>query len=153
MTFFVGVCSLFSCPTETRWYDHFVWKFGTHRCTRSWRRNRRAAHEVLTKVVVRDYQPIYRKEAILLAVAMLENPDALYKHLQRSSASATFSILYDSPALENEHDKTLTGIHTFIDRLSAASAPGAHLVDVFPWMVYIPERYEPLSFIKHSPFG
>ena len=78
---------------------------------------------------------------------MLENPDALYKHIQRSSASATVSILYDSPTFENEHDKSLTGIHAFIDRMSAASAPGAHLVDVFPWMVYIPERYESISSI------
>jgi hypothetical protein len=74
---------------------------------------------------------------------MLETPDALDKHIQRSSASATMSILYDYPTLENdEHDKTLTGIHAFIDRLSAASTPGAHLVEVFPWMIHIPERYD-----------
>jgi hypothetical protein len=78
---------------------------------------------------------------------MLETPEALDKHIQRSSASATISILYDSPTFENEHDKTLSGIHAFIDRMSAASAPGAHLVDVFPWMVYIPERYEPIVWI------
>ena len=71
---------------------------------------------------------------------MLENPDASDKHFQRSSASATMSILYDYPTLENEHDKTLTEIHAFIDRLSAASAPGAHLVELFPWMIHIPMR-------------
>ncbi|KAH9990619.1 cytochrome P450 [Russula vinacea] len=107
----------------------------------AWRRTRRAAHEVLTKEAVRDYHPILCKEATLLAVAMLENPDASDKHFQRSSASATMSILYDYPTLENEHDKTLTEIHAFIDRLSAASAPGAHLVELFPWMIHIPMRF------------
>jgi hypothetical protein len=72
---------------------------------------------------------------------MFENPHALDKHIQRSSASATMSILYDYPSLENEHDETLTKIHTFIDRLSAATAPGAYLVELFPWMIYIPVRY------------
>ena len=113
----------------------------------SWRRTRRAAHEILTKVAVRDYHPVFCKEAILLAVAVLESPDALDKHIQRSSASATMSILYDYPTLENEHDKTLTGIHAFIDRISAASTPGAHLVEVFPWMIHIPERYESILFV------
>jgi hypothetical protein len=91
-------------------------------------------------VVVRDYHPVFCKEANLLAAALLKNSDVLDKHIQRSSASATMSILYDYPTLENEHDKTLTGIHTFIDRMSAAAAPGAHLVELFPWMVHIPER-------------
>ncbi len=80
---------------------------------------------------------------------MLENPHGLDKHIQRSSASATMSILYDYPTLENENDKTLTKIHAFIDRLSAATAPGAYLVELFPWMIHIPERYESISFIVH----
>ena len=90
--------------------------------------------------MVRDYHPIYRKEAIILASSMLKNPKAVSKHLQRASASATLSILYDYPTLEDEHDKTLAEIGTFVDHLSAAIAPGAHLVESFPWMMYIPER-------------
>ena len=57
------------------------------------------------------------------------------------------SILYDYPTLENEHDETLAQIHAFIDRVSAAAAPGAHLVDLFPWMIHIPERYGSTLFI------
>jgi hypothetical protein len=119
----------------------FFQKFRTYRFACSWRRTRRVAHEVLTKAVVSDYHLVYRKEAIILAVAILKNPNAFDKHVQRCSASATMSILYDYPTLENEDDKTLTGIHMFINHLSAASAPGAHLlVELFPWMIYIPER-------------
>jgi hypothetical protein len=98
-------------------------------------------------VVVRDYHPVFCKEAILLAAAILENPDAMDKHIQRSSASATMSILYDYPTLENEHDKTLAGIHAFNERMSAAAAPGAHLVELFSWMVHIPERWGSILFI------
>jgi hypothetical protein len=112
---------------------------------RRWRRTRRAAHEVLTKVAVRDYHPVFCKEAVLLASAILDNPDALEKHIQRSSASSTMSILYDYPTLENEDDETITQICAFIDRMSAASAPGAFLVELFPWMIHIPERYESIS--------
>ncbi|KAH9996758.1 cytochrome P450 [Russula vinacea] len=107
----------------------------------TWRRTRRAAQEILTKVAVRDYHPVFFKEAILLSTAMLKNPDASDKHIQRSSASATMSILYDYPTLENEDDKTLTGIRAFIDRMDAAAVPGAYLVDSFPWMINIPSRF------------
>ena len=77
---------------------------------------------------------------------MVENPHALDKHIQRSSASATMYILYNYPTLENEDDETLTKIHAFIDRISAATAPGAYLVELFPWMIRIPERYEITPF-------
>ncbi|KAI0293124.1 cytochrome P450 [Russula brevipes] len=106
-----------------------------------WRRTRRAAHEVLTKAMVRDYHPIFRKEASLLASAMIEYPDSLQSHIQRSSASAIMTILYDHPTLEDEHDKTITELRTFVDHLSAAGAPGAHLVELLPWMIHIPERF------------
>jgi hypothetical protein len=95
--------------------------------------------------MVRDYHPIFRKEASLLASAMIKHPHSLQGHIERSSASAVMTILYDYPTLENEHDKTITEIHTFVDRLSAAAALGAHLVELLPWMIHIPERYVSLS--------
>jgi len=113
----------------------------------SWRRTRRAAHEGLTKTAVRSYHTLLRKEGVLLASGLLSNPRAqdLEKHFQRTSASATMSMLYDYPTLETENDKTLTKIHAFINRLSVAVVPGAYLVDMFPWMMQIPERFVLIS--------
>ena len=109
----------------------------------SWRRTRRAAHEGLTKTAARSYHTLLRKEGIILASSLLASPRAqdLEKHFQRTTASATMSMLYDYPTLETENDKTLSKIHAFIDRLSVAAVPGTYLVDVFPWMMRIPERF------------
>ncbi|KAI9442993.1 cytochrome P450 [Lactarius indigo] len=104
-----------------------------------WRRTRRAAHESLTRSTVRDYHPILHKEAILLASALLDSPEAREKHFQRSAASETMSILYDYPTLKTENDKTLKEIHAFNDYVSEAAVPGAHLVELFPWMMLIPD--------------
>ena len=92
-------------------------------------------------MAVRDYHPILRKEGIILSSALLQNSDAPEKPFQRFSASATMSILYDYPTLEHEYDETLTAIHAFIGRVSEAAVPGAYLVDLFPWMMHIPEKY------------
>jgi hypothetical protein len=129
----------------TCWCVPFLWQYGTHCPACSWRRTRRAAHEVLTKVMVRDYHPVFRKEASLLALATIKSPDALQRHIQRSSSSAMLTILYDNPTLENEHDKIIAEIHAFSDRVSAAAAPGAHLVELLPWLIHIPERYVSIS--------
>ena len=96
---------------------------------------------MLTKSVVGDYHPIFCKEATILAASILKNPEALDQHFKRASASATMSILYDHPTLEDENDKSITEINVFTERLSAAGTPGAHLVDLLPWMIHIPERY------------
>ena len=110
---------------------------------------RRAQHEVLTKAVVRDYHPTFSKEAIILASSILKNPKSLNQHFKRSSASATRSILYNYPTLEDEHDQTVTEINTFLDRMSAAVAPGTHLVEFLPWMIHIPERYAYMPYIVY----
>ena len=102
---------------------------------------------MFTKAAVRDYHPIFCKEAIILASSILKNPKALDQLLKRSSASSTMSILYDYPTIEGEHDKTVTEINTFVERMSAAAAPGAHLVELLPWMIHIPERYASMLYI------
>ena len=110
-----------------------------------WCRNRRAAHEGLSKAAIRDYHPVLRMESILLASALLEDPSALERHFQGIAASATLSIMYDYPTLKTEDDENLKGSRILINRMSAASAPGAYLVEAMPWMLYIPETCVPLK--------
>jgi hypothetical protein len=108
----------------------------------SCRRIRRAAHEALTKRAVQRYHPIQAKEATILTLSLLTpsinlNPD---KQFQRLSASTIVSILYDHSTIVSEHDKTLEKIDAYNLRLSKAEMPGSYFVDIFPWMVHIPER-------------
>ena len=107
----------------------------------SWRRTRRAAHEALAKTVVQRYYPIQTKEATILVSSLLTpsglNPD---KQFQRLTASTIMSIVYDHPTIVSEHDHTVKQIEDFNNRISEAALPAAHFVDIFPWMMHIPER-------------
>jgi hypothetical protein len=105
-----------------------------------WRRSRRAAHQCLTKSAVLDYHNVLCKEGVLLASALLADPGAPEKHFKRTAASATMSIVYDYPTLETDNEKNVKQIFAFADRISESAAPGAYLVELFPWMLYIPER-------------
>ena len=109
----------------------------------SLRRIRRTAHEALTKSVVRHYHPIQTKGATILVSSLLTpsvslNPD---KQFQCSTASTILSILYDHPTILSEHDQTLHKIEAYNLRLSKAATPGTYFVDIFPWMMHIPERF------------
>lgn len=120
-------------------------------CSCSWRRMRRATHEALTKRVVQKYYPLQTKEATILAFSLLSpsaslNPE---KHFHRLAASTVLSILYDYPTLKSIHDPTLEKIEEYMLRTSHAAIPGTYFVDIFPWMMYIPERSGMLFIISH----
>ncbi|KAI9442979.1 cytochrome P450 [Lactarius indigo] len=106
-----------------------------------WRRSRRAIHQNLSKTAVLSYHNILREAAVLLTSASLADPGALENHFQLAATSTIMSVLYSYPTLESEEDETVQAIYAFIDRISRAAAPGAYLVDLFPWMLYIPERF------------
>jgi hypothetical protein len=112
----------------------------------SWHSLRRAAHESLTKTVVQQYYPIQTKEATILVLSLLTPSVSLDldKQLRRLSASTILSILYDYPTITSEHDDILERIEDYNLRLSKAVTPGSYFVDMFPWMLHIPER----SFIS-----
>ncbi|KAH9002681.1 cytochrome P450 [Lactarius hatsudake] len=106
-----------------------------------WRRMRKAAHEGLNKGVVRDYHGIQTKEALILASNGLNDPREWDKHLRRASTSMILSVVYDHPTIKPGKDHNVELINDFVQRLTLASYPGAHLVEFFTWMQYIPSRF------------
>jgi hypothetical protein len=131
----------------TRYNDMCVLSDETSRCDMtnwlsSWRRMRKAAHEGLNKGVVRDFHETQTKEALLLAAGGLAEPAQWDKHLRRAAASMVLSVVYDKPTIKSEQDQNVKLINDFVQRLTRAAYPGAHLVEFFPWMQYIPSRYE-----------
>jgi hypothetical protein len=103
-----------------------------------WRRMRRAAHEGLSKNVVESFKKAQFTEAVLLAFALLAQPATVDNHLRRSAASMIMSVTYDRPPIVSELDSSVKAINDFVARLTRAALPGAHFVEFFPWMRYIP---------------
>jgi cytochrome P450 len=108
----------------------------------SFRRLHRATQAALAKTAVRDYHPTLTKESTILVSALLANPSRAdrYGHFQRIGASVVMSIVYGYPTLPSVHDKGVEDIETFNDHVGVSVDPGRFLVEVFPWMMYIPAR-------------
>jgi len=106
---------------------------------------RRASHEALTKAAVQSYHPIQTKEANILVTSLLTNPEDRKQHFMRAGASTIMAILYDYPTLASAHDKAIEDIDRNIQFIAEATRIGSSLVEFFPWMLHIPQRY------WHSP--
>ncbi|KAI0294278.1 cytochrome P450 [Multifurca ochricompacta] len=49
--------------------------------------------------------------------------------------------VYDHPTVRSEQDPVVKLINEFGQRVGCAAYPGAHLVELFPWMRHIPSRF------------
>jgi hypothetical protein len=102
---------------------------------------RKATHEGFSKTVVESYTTVQFNEAVLLTCGLLAQPSTWDKHLRRTAASMIMSVTYDTPPIISELDSSVKAVNDFIARLGRAALPGAHFVEFFPWMMYIPSRY------------
>ena len=102
---------------------------------------RKATHEGLSRTVVESYKTVQLNEAVLLTCGLLAQPSKWDKHLRRTAASMVMSATYDTPPIVSELDSSVKAVNDFVARLTRAALPGAHFVEFFPWMMYIPSRY------------
>jgi cytochrome P450 len=102
---------------------------------------RRASHDALTKSAVQRYHPIQTKEANILAASLLKNPQDRRQHFMRAAASTIMAILYDYPSLPSEHDNAIEQVERITQWFSLIVGIGTSLVEYFPWMLHIPQRY------------
>jgi hypothetical protein len=79
-------------------------------------------------------------EAVLQASDMFASPSRWDQHFRRVATSMTLSVVYGHPTLESEQDHIIEAIDDFADRLLRAVTPGAHMVQIFPWLRHVPNR-------------
>ncbi|KAI0060310.1 cytochrome P450 [Artomyces pyxidatus] len=103
-----------------------------------WRRMRRAAHECLTRAAVEDFHDVQAKEGLVLALDLLALPNGRNDHFRRTSASMIMSVVYGLPTIRSLDDVNLKNIDCHIERLANSATPGAHLVELLPWMKHVP---------------
>ncbi|KAI0027580.1 cytochrome P450 [Vararia minispora EC-137] len=104
-----------------------------------WRRMRRAVNEAFNVGVTGRYHGMEEEEAVRLALALTAEPSRFIHLYERYAASLVMTITYDRPLRGSEkddaiHKRTLVSNRRNVD----AVAPGAHLVEFFPWMLRLP---------------
>lgn len=104
-----------------------------------WRKMRRAAAECFSFRSSQRYQPLQENEAAILVSNLVKDPTNWETYVRRTAASTVLSITYGwAPLVDTSKDALVDRINGFVPRVARACKPGAHFVEVFPWMLRLP---------------
>ncbi|KAF2809407.1 cytochrome P450 [Mytilinidion resinicola] len=104
-----------------------------------WRQIRKHSHALLNKTSAVKYQPVQDFESKQVLQDLLNEPDQFYSINRRYSASVIMLVAYGY-RIPSWNDPLIKKIYTVLDNLTEMTAPGAHAVDSFPSLAYLPQR-------------
>ncbi|PSR85633.1 hypothetical protein PHLCEN_2v5362 [Hermanssonia centrifuga] len=104
-----------------------------------WKRMRKAANIGLSNAASQEYTPMQEKEAIHLLHGLMDGQSTVDAQIRRTSASTVLSAVYAYPLLESTSDPCFVQVESYVDRMLKAALPGNYFVDIFPWMMHIPQ--------------
>ncbi|TCD69432.1 hypothetical protein EIP91_007557 [Steccherinum ochraceum] len=111
------------------------------------RQIRKWFHDVFeVKAALHKYEPLQRREALVVLDNLLEKPEGYVAHFNRSSI--ILEVIYGH-RVTSDNDRFMLRAREAIYALSHAGSPGSHVVDFFPFLRYYPE-WLPGAGFKHT---
>ncbi|TFY60480.1 hypothetical protein EVJ58_g5129 [Rhodofomes roseus] len=127
-------------PYSTRFIELLGWdaSFALRNYGEMFRRHRRWLQApFFDKASIAQYLPVQTREAHILLSNLLIDPDNFSNHVRRFSGATMLETLYGHSVISPD-DEYLRLVDTTIEGTTAASAPGAALVDFIPILKYTP---------------
>ncbi|KIJ28801.1 hypothetical protein M422DRAFT_269850 [Sphaerobolus stellatus SS14] len=127
----------------------FDWSMAFQGYGEVWRRHRRAMHDKFHPSAVEAYKPIQIKHTRDLLCRLHKAPENFIEHIRHTAGAIIMEVGYGIN-IKSENDPY---IHTAEEVMSAAGeagVPGRFMVDMIPWMKYIPEWVPGASFKKQA---
>ncbi|KAI0791963.1 cytochrome P450 [Abortiporus biennis] len=117
-----------------------------------WRKLRKAANEVLNHRAVRDSAYIIQREAAGLAQSLIQDSADWNRKIVTSISSVAFAVGFGSSPLWSKDDvlERTKRIEAFMLRIEHASRPGAHFVEIFPWLAHVPSWFPGAGWKKNA---
>ncbi|TCD61911.1 hypothetical protein EIP91_007725 [Steccherinum ochraceum] len=109
----------------------------------TWRKFRKMAYEVLGPRPAENFTVYQEREARLLVETLVKDNVNWSNHLHRAIASSTLSLCYAGPAIKDHKDSVVNSIDNFMHRLEQSARPGEYMVEIFPWLNYLPRALAP----------
>lgn len=101
-------------------------------------KNRKALHAHLQQRSATAYKPIQLKNAKNYILDCLRDPEHHLNHGRRYAASVVMTVGYGKTTPTSYADPEVRAINLSLARMGVTMRPGAHLVDTFPFLKYIP---------------
>ncbi|KAN0082680.1 Cytochrome P450 [Tylopilus felleus] len=124
------------------------WSFGHMPYGERWRKHRRM-FERQFRPKTDTYWSLQRKEAHTLLRNIHDTPENLIEHLRHNAAAVIMNVIYGI-AISPKADRYIEIAEKALEGMAKAAAPGAFLVDVIPWLKYVPAWMPGAGFQKKA---
>lgn len=99
----------------------------------------RKATEQSFRTGTAQYNKIIQFEsARQLAVEMLKDSNDWLGHVRQAVAATIIEVTYGKSPQYLKYRENVLKFQAFVDGITRAAMPGAHYVEMFPWMRYLP---------------
>ncbi|KAJ3552033.1 hypothetical protein NM688_g4375 [Phlebia brevispora] len=127
----------------------FAWGLAFQRYGNFWRDARRAFHHDFNPDSVRKFRPVEERAAYQFLRNLLERPLDVMEHLRHMAGSEIMKIAYAIDVKGKDDPYILTAEHA-VESISATTNAGSYLVDILPFLKYIPEWFPGAKFQKEA---
>ncbi|KAH9483138.1 Cytochrome P450 monooxygenase COX2 [Psilocybe cubensis] len=114
-----------------------------------WRRHRRAFTEHFHHNIVWKYQPTQLRETRAFLHRLLTTPENFMHHIRHTFAATIMSVAYGITIKDTE-DPYISNAEEALMGLAEAGIPGSFLVDLMPWLKYIPAWFPGAGFQRKA---
>ncbi|QRV84775.1 cytochrome P450 family protein [Ceratobasidium sp. AG-Ba] len=101
------------------------------------RRTRRLLHDGLGPKSIQTWQPRLEREALKFIQRLLSTPEDFIAHIRQNAGATVIEITYGY-SVHDKSDEFITAAEQAMESVSALITPGASIVDMIPWLRYIP---------------
>ncbi|RXW14986.1 hypothetical protein EST38_g10872 [Candolleomyces aberdarensis] len=124
-------------------YDHGL--FSLMEYGDDWRKHRRVFRQHFNPSALTEYRPIIQHQLSRFLAFLLDSPDKFHTHCETYMGSVILHITYGYPALV-EDDPFIADGEDVLKAFRIAGLPGSFLVDVFPFLKYVPSWFPGAGF-------
>ncbi|KAJ4128066.1 hypothetical protein NW768_008350 [Fusarium equiseti] len=117
---------------------------------RTFRLHRKLTATQVSSKSIGRFEPIQELEILRLLKRIYQDPDSknLPEHLNQVSGSIMLRILYNYKTDPSKNDQIVSMANTVMEEFSHSTSPGAWMVDLIPWLRYLPEWMPGAGFKK-----
>ncbi|KDN35871.1 hypothetical protein RSAG8_11233, partial [Rhizoctonia solani AG-8 WAC10335] len=101
------------------------------------KRYRKLLQSVLGRSSAPRFRPLQQREALRFAQRMMETPEDLVQHIRHNAAAVIMKIGYGYEVTSTS-DRYISIAERALASFASATVPGAHLVDLVPWLRHLP---------------
>ena len=109
-----------------------------------WRRGRKLMHHLTMSSVATTYQPIQEEESIRMLRDLIREPKEYERWFERYAAGLVMRLAFGQMVYTG-NEPNVRRIMAVVHTVERVASPGAYLVDMFPFLMYLPSFLAPFK--------